>query len=94
MIMMTMTTTEQTVIDFGNSFTTSRDSMKTGDVFDEIILSCQFPETVPFTYVKLLNGWVEGHLYDAVFLDFVSWYSPTLVEVTKCLISAYAGGLI
>ena len=81
-------------IDRGNSFLSAPEYMRTGGEFDRIIQSCSFPDTVPITYIKILNSWLEGHLYDAVFLDFISWHTPSLVEVTKCLISAYAGGAI
>jgi len=84
-------TLEQIPRDFGNSFETSSDYMKTGDVFNEIILSCSFPETIPMTYVALLSAWMDGQLYNAIFLDFVAKYTPALVEATKCLISAYEG---
>ena len=78
----------------GNSFITSPDYMKTGDVFDEIALSCSFPETVPVTWVQLFDSWLKGHIWDAIFLDFVAWHTPALFEITKCLIGAYAGGSI
>lgn len=82
------------VSDWRNSFLTSSDYTRTGDMFDEIVISCGFPETVPITYIRFLNAWLEGFSYDAIFVDFVAWHTPALVGVTKCLISAYAGGSI
>ena len=91
---MEMIVDEEMVADTRNSFVASSDLMKTGDMFDVIITSCQFPEFVPVTYLQLLNSWLEGKIYDAVFIDFVIWHTPSLVGVTKCLIGAYVGGMI
>lgn len=91
---MTMIKESVAVIDRANSFLTSPYYLQTGEEFDNIIKLCGFPETVSITYIKLLNSWITGNLYDAVFLDFVSWHVPSLVSVTKCLIASYSGGLI
>lgn len=80
--------------DTRNSFITSPDSMRTDEIFDSIIAFCGFPEMVPFTYIRLLNSWLQGFIYDAVFVDFVAWHAEPLVKNTICLIDAFAGGSI
>lgn len=75
-----------------NSFTTAPEHMKTAQEFNEIAYWCDFPSTVPITWIRLVEAWMNGSLHDRIFLDYVSMIDPDLFRATYCLIDVYSGG--